>query len=67
MENFFHYKLGSFSGIPELSEQQMKELDDKADAFEFQRLIHMNVIEVMPDMDDQSDTCKEFSSKFVRT
>ena len=36
--------------IPELSEQQMKELDEKADAFEFQRLIRMNIIEVMPDM-----------------
>ena len=56
-----------FDHIPELSEQQMKELDDKADAFEFQRLIGMNVIEEMSDMDAQSEICKELSSKFVRT
>ena len=46
---------------------RVPELDEKADAFEFQRLIRMDVIEVMPDMDDPADTCKELSSTFVRT
>ena len=55
-----------FDEIPDLSEQDLSELDFLADGFEVERLKRMKVIEEVALDFDTSDH-KELSSKFVRT